>query len=94
MNKSEILGELKLNNTGCTNSIKMHPIHSGTWCLCPIGMAERNHHYASLISFDKRQMWDVYYSGVENFGVWIVERNGLYLRMPEKDFERFFWCYF
>ena len=85
---------LKLKSNGCTEHIRIHPIKSGSWFLVPINMTEKekNSQYlcTSIIIFDIRQIWDVYYSKFEDGAVWVVERRGLYLRMRDKDFIYFF----
>ena len=94
--KGEILGTLQIQANCCTDSIRIHPISSGTWSLYPTEYDEQNgriYNFASLIPFDGRQLWDVYYFKFADCRGWVVERNGLYLRMPEKDFERFFGKY-
>ena len=95
--KGEILGELKLNNSDCTDKIKVHPVMSGVWYLVPPeltnGQKQHQYDFTTLISFDGRQVWEVYYYDCRDGGMWVAERNGMYLRMPAKDFERFFGKY-
>ncbi len=95
--KGEILGELRLNNNNCTDRIRVHPVASGTWYLIPTDLTDeqKKHQYnvTSLIPFDGRQIWEVYYFRFGDGSGWVAERNGLYLRMPEKDFGKFFGKY-
>ncbi len=90
-----ILGKLKIGANSCTEPIKIHPLGSDTWCLVPEDADSHREKidYASLISFRKRQVWEVYYYRFADCQGWCVERPGLYLRMPEKDFEKFFGKY-
>lgn len=91
----EILGELQIGSNCCTEPIKIHPLGSDTWHLVPddIDSHKEKTDYVSLISFRKSQIWEVYYYRFADCQGWCVERQGLYLRMPEKDFERFFGKY-
>ena len=95
--KGEILGTLQIQGNSCTEPMKIHPINSGTWYLIPDNLtdSQKSHQYdyTSLIHFDGRQNWEVYYFCMGNEGGWVVQGKGLYLRMPEKDFERFFGKY-
>lgn len=95
--KGEILGTLQIQANNCTDTIKMHPINSGDWFLIPTDLTEQQkrhqYHATSLIAFDGRQVWEVYYFRFGDGSGWVVQRKGLYLRMPEKDFERFFGKY-
>ena len=93
--KGEILGTLRIQANWCTESIKIHPIGSGSWCLCPedINDEQERIRFTSLIKFDGRQTWEVYYFGFADGCGWVVQRNGLYLRMPVRDFEYFFGKY-
>lgn len=93
----EVLGTLRYNEGTCTETIKIHPVECGTWHLIPETIYEDQgknvYNYVSLISFDTRQTWEVY--GYMEYGTkrWVVQKNGLYLRMPDKDFESFFGKY-
>lgn len=93
----EILGTLQLKANDCTDYIKIHPVRSGYWFLIPTDLTEQQKlhqsHATSLIPFDGRQIWNAYYFRFDNGSGWCVDRKGLYLRMPEKDFERFFGKY-
>lgn len=89
----EILGKLHVGANCCTETVKIHPICQDTWHLVPPDVEERKYRYTTLISFDRRQTWEVYYFKFADCSGWVAERNGLYLRMPEKDFERFFGKY-
>ena len=93
----EIRGKLQLKENFCTDPIKIHPIRSGHWFLIPDNLTDcqksHQYDYTSLIPFDGRQNWEVYYFCMGNEGGWVVQGKGLYLRMPEKDFERFFGKY-
>jgi len=93
--KGEILGELKLNNSDCTDSMKVHPVRSGNWFLVPqeLTAKQKQHDFITLIGFDKRQVWEVYYCDYCDGGMWVAERHDMYLRMPAKDFEKFFGKY-
>lgn len=95
--KGEILGTLQIQGNCCTEPMKVHPVNSGTWYLIPADLTDeqKKHQYnaTSLIPFDGRQIWEVYYFRFGDGSGWVAERNGLYLRMPEKDFERFFGKY-
>lgn len=95
--RDAIRGRLQLKGNCCTDPIKIHPFRSGTWFLIPTELTERQkthqYDYTSLIPFDGRQVWEVYYFNFGDDGGWVVQRKGLYLRMPEKDFERFFGKY-
>ena len=93
----EIRGKLLLKENFCTDPIKIHPIQSGTWFLIPPDLNEsqkmHQYDYTTLIHFDGRQIWEVYYFNFGDDGGWVVQKNGLYLRMPEKDFEKYFGRY-
>lgn len=95
--KGEILGELRLGNNDCTDRIKVHPVMSGDWFLIPPdltnGQKQHQYEFTTLIAFDGRQVWEVYYYACRDGGMWVAERKGMYLRMPAKDFERFFGRY-
>lgn len=95
--RGEILGELRLDNNNCTDRIKVHPIMSGDWFLIPpkltSGQKQHQYDFTTLIAFDGRQIWEVYYYDCRDGGMWVAERKGMYLRMPAKDFERFFGKY-
>ena len=77
--------------------MKIHPVKSGTWYLIPADLTseEQNYQYyaTSLVTFDTRQLWNVYYFRFAHGSGWIAERNGLYLRMPERHFEKYFGKY-
>ena len=91
---TKVRGTLKLGDNFCTNAIKIRPIKQGTWNLFPLhtyGVVDINH--AAVVYFDIRQQWTVYYYRFADTQGWCVERKGLLLRMPEKDFEAFFGKY-
>ena len=93
--QGELLGTLRLQSNACTEPISVHPIQSGIWNLVPADEGKENyrHSFISLIVFDKRQVWSVYFWNFGERKGWDVERKGLCLRMPEKDFEKFFGKY-
>lgn len=86
--KNKVCGNLSLQSNSCTEQVKIHPVTSGTWYLYPANMDRPQ--FTSMIIFDRRQIWKAYYFRFADSSGWVVERNGLYLRMPEKEFERFF----
>lgn len=90
--KNRVCGSLSLQSNSCTEQVKIHPVTSGTWYLYPADMdrPQKKTRFTSVVIFDRRQIWKAYYFHFADSSGWVVERNGLYLRMPEKVFERFF----
>lgn len=90
MKKDEgIRGTLALQGNCCTEPMRVKPLHSGTWYLVPETDTGKGRH-VSLIRFDGRQTWEAYCYRFADEEGWVVEKPGLYLRMPVKDFEEFF----
>ena len=93
----EYIMELQIGSNGCTEPIKVHPVKAGAWNVTSTDLTdeERLHwyDYVSLIFFDKRQIWEVYYFRSASGRGWVARRSGMYLRMTEKDFEKFFGKY-
>ena len=91
MTNQTVRGTLEVGKNWCTQSIKIHPIHSGTWALVPLDIAkEYSYGMTSLILFNKKQIWEVYYFMFADEQGWVLERSGMYLRMKDEDFEKFF----
>ena len=95
----EYIMELQIGSNGCTEPIKVHPIKAGAWnvILTDLTDEEQLHRYdyVSFIFFNKLQIWEIYYFRFINGsgGGWVARRSGMYLRMTEKDFEKFFGKY-
>ena len=90
---------LKVGNNGCTDRMRVKPIKSGTLILWSDELNKEHtifkgfgRSWASLVKFDTRQVWTVYHYDVGDIG-WVCERPGLYLRLSEKDFAKYFGNY-
>ena len=93
MRKNEMIcGTLMLRGNCCTDQVKIKPVYSGTWYLVPEEDTGKGRH-VSLIRFDGRQVWEAYFYRFVDEEGWVLQRNGMYLRMPVKDFEGFFGKY-
>lgn len=90
MTNQEVRGKLKLNPNGCTERMRVQPIRGGVWYVVPEGGDQS---FVSVVSFDPRQVWEVCFFNTCQGTGWAVEKNNLYLRMSEEDFERFFGRY-
>ena len=84
---------LKIGQNGCTKEVEIHPVRSDVWHMYPVDVDDNTKaNYATLIIFDKRQVWHAYYYSDVAPG-WVVVRKGLHLKMTGHDFERFFGKY-
>lgn len=72
----EILGTLQLKGNNCTEPIRVHPVCGGHWFLIPTDLTEQQkrhqHNATSLIPFDGRQIWEVYYFRFGDGSGWVA----------------------
>ena len=84
----------KIQGNGCTEQFKLRPIRNEIlilWldeCNDKHTIEKGKDDYGSLIHFNTRQEWDVYYFSYGN--QWNCQWKNLTLRLHKKDFERIF----
>lgn len=77
---------LVVRGNSCTDKIRIRPVRSD--CIAFQKYKENDNH-ASLVCISKRQWWTCYHYNVGEIG-WVCERDAIYLRLSEDDFERIF----
>ena len=77
---------LHMKDNACSEHVTVHPVIRAPFLLY-------SGELASIVAFDKRQLWTVFFAADVRTPCWVVSRGSLYLRMSVKDFEYYFGKY-